>query len=235
MKMRPDGRSGGLWSRRAIRFTGIVSIAICALALMGGCTMMSAGADAVVITEGPSAALDRMLIRRAWMDIEAPDPIETAERATEITAQAGGHVLASSAVGDRRVSLTLRIPNPRLDETLDALSELGEVKQWRLSSEDVTEQVIDTEAHLQNLIVTRDRLRSHLDRTTTVEEIIAVERELARVQSEIDSLEGRLAHLRSGVALSTVELTVVRATVLGPLGHVGRAMWWGVSKLFVWR
>ena len=95
--------------------------------------------------------------------------------------------------------------------------------------------MIDAEARLENLIATRDRLREHLGRTSSVAEIVAVERELARVQTEIDSLEGRLAHLRSSVALSTVELQIEQKTVLGPLGYVVWGFLWGVEKLFVLR
>lgn len=49
----------------------------------------------------------------------------------------------------------------------------------------------------------RDRLRTPLERAKTVEELLEVERELARVQTEIDKQEGRLELRRRGVEIRT--------------------------------
>ena len=65
--------------------------------------------------------------------------------------------------------------------------------------------------------------------------MLEVERELARVQGELDSLEGRRAFLRDASALSHLELSIQRRVVLGPIGVVAKGVGWGVEKLFVWR
>ncbi len=106
------------------------------------------------------------------------------------------------------LEMTLRVPEPRLDETMDRLADLGKVVGRSLRSRDVTEEVIDLEARLRNLQALRDRLRSYLGQALNLEEILKVERELARVQTEIESIEGRLKLLKSQVAMSELEVRV---------------------------
>ena len=121
------------------------------------------------------------------------------------------------------------------EEARSRLETLGEVTGRNLSSEDVTEQYIDTDARLKNHIVLRDRLKKLLDRAQKVDEVLAIEKELTRVQSEIDSMEGRLKALRGQIDLAAVHLTIERRTILGPLGYVFKGIGWTVKKLFVWQ
>ena len=104
-----------------------------------------------------------------------------------------------------------------------------------VSAEDVTEQAIDLDARLKALLVTRERLRQLHEKASSVADVIAVERELARVQGEIDSLEGRLKHLRTSAALAEVQVSLRQKVVLGPLGVVAQALGTVITKLFVIR
>lgn len=75
------------------------------------------------------------------------------------------------------------------------------------NSEDLTRQMVDTEARLRAQTELRNRLQELL-RTSRgrLSDLLEVERELARVQSEIDSVQSQLAVMRTRVAMS--ELTV---------------------------
>ena len=72
---------------------------------------------------------------------------------------------------------------------IDGLSGLGDETDRRVTAEDVTEIVIDLVARLKNKIALRDRLRKLLDRAQDVKEVLVVEEQLTRIQSEIDSME----------------------------------------------
>ena len=48
-------------------------------------------------------------------------------------------------------------------------------------------------------------------------------------------MDARLETLRSRVSLSELRLTLEHAQILGPIGYVGKGVWWAVSKLFVIR
>lgn len=196
------------------------------------------GAIATVAPGAPPVALAgdtaRLLVRRAALDVVVDDVSRAAARAEAVLVSSGGYVERERRA-DRSASFTLRVPEKSLGATLDSLATLGTVASRRVSAEDVTEQAIDLDARLQSLIATRDRLRKLHETATSVTEVITVERELGRVQGEVDSLEGRLKHLRSSAALAAVELSIRQKIVLGPLGVIAKGLGTLLSKLFVWQ
>lgn len=118
-------------------------------------------------------------------------------RANDACVAAGCEVLVSSVSRDderrpAQAQLEARVPPDKLQAFLQQVSTLGSVGQHSKTAEDKTDEVIDTEARLKNMVEFRDRLR-HLMTTpgARLRELIEVERELVRVQSEIDSLASR--------------------------------------------
>jgi len=176
---------------------------------------------------------DRTIIRTGSL-VVAVREVPAAQAEVERLVSAAGGQVSRTSNSSGTVTMTLRIPDGRLDATLEAIASLGKVSERTLASQDVTEEVIDLDARIKALETSRDRLRLLHERTNTVEEIIAVERELARVQGELDSLQGRLRSLRSQADRSTVQLTLRQQQVLGPLGAVAAGLGWVVQKLFIW-
>lgn len=83
----------------------------------------------------------------------------------------------------------------------------GRIQGQTTSTEDLTRQIVDTEARLRAQTALRDRLQELLrSRPGRLADLLEVERELARVQGEIDSVQSNLAVMRTRVAMS--ELTV---------------------------
>ncbi len=83
----------------------------------------------------------------------------------------------------------------------------GSVTSEQTGVEDLTTQIVDGEARLRARIALRDRLQTMLEqREARLEELIQVERELARVQADIESRESVIAALRLRVSMS--ELSV---------------------------
>src|SRR5690606_16016714 len=99
------------------------------------------------------------------------------------------------------------------------------------SAVDVTDEMIDVEARLKNLYVLRDRFRALLDKAVKVSEILEIERELSRIQSDIDSVEGRISKIKGQVKYSEVHLLIEQKTVYGPIGYIGYGLYWLVTKL----
>lgn len=83
----------------------------------------------------------------------------------------------------------------------------GRVISETTNSEDLTRQIVDTEARLRAQTALRDRLQELLrSRPGRLADLLEVERELARVQSEIDSVQSALAVMRTRVAMSELNL-----------------------------
>jgi len=72
-----------------------------------------------------------------------------------------------------------------------------------------------------------------LGRAKDVADVLAIEKELNRIQSEIETQEAQLARLESEIAMSALSLNLERKHVLGPLGYLGYGIAWGITKLFV--
>ena len=101
-------------------------------------------------------------------------------------------------------TITVRVPSGKFRHALADISKLGDVLHRDESVEDVTEQFYDLQIRLRNARAVRDRLEQLLVEAKDVKEALAVEKELARLTGDIESMEGRLKRLRELIAFSTI-------------------------------
>ncbi|MBB3990571.1 DUF4349 domain-containing protein [Croceicoccus naphthovorans] len=77
-----------------------------------------------------------------------------------------------------------------------------------IGGEDLSKQIVDTEARVRARTILRDRLLEVLaTRKGTVAELVEAERAVARVNEEIDQAKGWLAEMRQRVDYSRMEIT----------------------------
>lgn len=159
---------------------------------------MVKGAAAPVL-QAEEAPLRRYVALRHDINIMTPaEAVESAwQQAQDACVAAGCEVLASVVSRDEQrrpssASLQARVPPGALDAFLARVTKLGSVGQHAQTADDKTDDVIDTDARLKNMVAFRDRLRGLLATPgARLKEVIEVERELVRVQSELDSLTSR--------------------------------------------
>ena len=175
---------------------------------------------------------DRLLVRRGDLAAVVEDVTPPLLRTHSLTTSLGGYI-ASESRDDRTVSVSMRVPEPKLDVALDSLSELGTVTSRSVSSQDVTEETIDVEARIQSLTAERDQLRALVQRASGLGDIFTIDRELARVQGEIDSLQHRLEHLRNSSALAELNAEFKKRREPGPVAAFFGAVGRGIGRLFV--
>jgi hypothetical protein len=97
------------------------------------------------------------------------------------------------------------------DALIDGLRKLGRITRHDISQVDRTLQVVDLAARLANQRALRDRLRALASqRADKLRDVLDLERELARVQGEIDSLDGQLRQVESVTRNVTVTLRFTR-------------------------
>jgi hypothetical protein len=174
----------------------------------------------------------RMLVRRGDLSEEVEDLTPPVVRTRSLTESLGGYI-ASESRDERRVSVSMRVPEPKLDVALDSLSQLGTVKSRKVSSQDVTEESIDVEARITSLSTERDQLRTLLEKAVNMSDVFTLERELARVQGDIDSLEHRLDHLKNTSALAELNAEFSKKREPGPISVFFSAIGRGIGRLFV--
>ena len=115
----------------------------------------------------------------------------------------------------QRANVTIRVLQDQFFSALDRIEALGIVLSRNLGSEDVSEQFIDLEARLKSALREEQSLLKLLERAGLVSEILAIERELARVRSEIERFQGQLNFLERRVDLATINVS------LTPEGQAG--------------
>ena len=92
--------------------------------------------------------------------------------------------------------ITVLVPKTLFYELMQGIKDIGtKVTNENINSTDVTAEFVDIEARLNVMKQTEHRFITLLSETSTVEEIMSVERELMRLRGEIDSLEGRMKYL----------------------------------------
>ena len=169
----------------------------------------------------------RRIIRNGTLNLEVADLLVAVAAVRAETAAAGGYVTNETQGRDeyniREGTITCRVPAEKLDATLAKLQALGRVHSIAIQAEDITEQYFNLEIRLRNQQQLEARLLKLLDQPgNKVAELVQVEREVARVRSEIDELEGRKRFWDSQVSLSTVtvELHEPRPAIVGEGGGI---------------
>jgi hypothetical protein len=175
--------------------------------IAGQPAMVSADTNAV------PTVLPTMLIRtgHAVVQVDSLEPAIT--RVRQLAQQLGGFVANTTMqVGQREMrqaTLQLRIPAARFDEAISGLTPVGKVESVNVTAEDVGEEFVDVSARVANARRLEERLIALLaTRTGSLEDVLAVERELARVREEIERHEGRLRYLRTRAAVSTLTVNL---------------------------
>lgn len=104
------------------------------------------------------------------------------------------------------------------------------------SGEDVTAEYVDLQSQLVNLQATRDRIRSFLDKATTVDEILKVNDQLSQVEQQIETIQGRQKYLADRSAFSTLTITItpdIPAVTPMPTSTPTVAPAWDPGKTFI--
>lgn len=226
---------------------GSVALALC-LNLLAGCAYRGgdvASAAAEPVSAGYSAsqgqASGRLLVWTADFSVEVADLGKSAEQLSARMVALGGYVEEKSDDGSQRQSFVYRVPKDAFNEALGDVERSGSVLSRHVKGEDVTEQYVDVGTRLKNNLALRDRFRDLLAKARDVKDILLIEAELNRIQSEVDSMEARMRVLKDQIQMATLRVTLHQqvppkpATIYGPLGYLYKGAEWFVIKLFVIR
>ncbi len=157
--------------------------------------------------------IERKIIRTAKLRMQVENVEKSTAAIQKQIKQKGGFtssVNLSSRGNYVNNSITIRIPNEKLDSLLDAIClEAKHIDQKSINAQDITEEFVDIQIRLKTKKEVRDRYVEVLrKKASTVEDILNAEERIRIVQEEIESKEGRLRYLRNQVSLSTIQLNI---------------------------
>ena len=160
-----------------------------------------------------TVVIPRMIIREGTATVEVDSLEPAVARVRQLAARLGGYVgnvsLQGGAEQVRTATVQLKIPAQRYEQAVSGLEPVGRVEAVQSTAQDVGEEFVDVTARTANARRLEERLVTLLaTRTGRLEDVLAVERELARVREEIERYEGRLRYLRTRVSVSTLTVTL---------------------------
>ena len=172
--------------------------------------LMQRGADArpSEARERASQARDRMIVRAATMVLTSDRFDQIRAEIERLVAAQQGRVTSLNMSGDpssrRSLRATVGVPAARLDALLTGLRGLGRVQEESLGSDDVTESFRDLTLRTANARREEQRLVELLTRRTgDLADVLAVEREVARVRLDIERMEAETRATEHRVDLAT--------------------------------
>jgi len=206
---------------------------VCASLLVLGCGgsanmeyLAQSGGDALAVAQQPARAAaeaaqeapsrlieQRKIIYNSDIDLVVEHFAEAESRIPEIIEQHGGYIADLTVDRTRGSYLTgrfsARVPTQNYNALLSALESLGSPETRTQTAQEVTEEYVD----LQSRIASKQQLEARIlklleTQGATLEKVIHVERELARVREEVERMQGRLRYLTNRVALATVTINL---------------------------
>ena len=212
---------------------------------------MDAPAEAKVSGLGSSESqasaapdMSEKIIYNADVTLETTSFDDALARIAALVKELGGYMESTSVSGSNYSSIargkegarsahyTIRIPASRFNDLIGTISDLGNVPYSNTYTRNVTTQYYDTQSRLEAFRVQEKRLLEMLSIAETVEDMLAIQRELTEVQYEIDSLTGKLRYLDNQVRYSTVNLSVNEVREYTPEPTIQLTYWERMSKGF---
>ena len=109
--------------------------------------------------------------------------------------------------------LTIRVPAEKFDLLLKNISEsVQKLDSKNVDVLDVTAEYIDIDARIKTKKELQNKYIELLKRATNVEEILSIEKEIGNLQTEIETVEGRMRYLKDKIAFSTLTVTYYQET-----------------------
>ena len=153
----------------------------------------------------------RKIVKKGSIRFATTDVNETQSLITQTVQELNGYIAnfnADSHSNRLEHRLTIRVPANQFDSLVNTVSRsVNKFDSKVIEALDVTEEYVDIEARTKTKKELQNRYIALLERAETIEEILRIEREIGSLQTEIETVEGRMRYLRDRVAFSTLNVT----------------------------
>lgn len=157
--------------------------------------------------------LGRDIIFTAEVTVAVGDVAAAGAQATEAVQSLGGFLFGQQSTGgaEARSTLVFKIDPANFQAALAALGDIGEVRNQRVTADDVTERVVDLESRITTAAASVERLRALLEGATDIDTIADIEEQLLQRETTLETLRGQLRTLQDAVALATITVHLTEA------------------------
>jgi hypothetical protein len=180
-----------------------------------------------------SAGVSRKLVYVANLRIEVDSADAAISTVKTLTSSLNGYIINSN-----NYFVSLRVPAAHFEDAMRMISSIGKLKDKTISGRDITDEYYDIQTRLANAENARKRYLDLLAKAENVEAALRVERELERLNGDIEKYKGRISVLREVTSLATINVYLQCKTQPqvspGPIGYVFVGMYHALKWLFVW-
>jgi hypothetical protein len=155
---------------------------------------------------------DKKIIKNAELSVEAKNYKTFNDFIHQQVKQAGGYVAGEEqSRSEYKIEniVTIKVPVDQFDNLVKAITSTKDdnVESQKVTSQDVTGEVIDTRSRTEAKRQVRLRYIELLKQAKNMEEILKVQQEINNIQEEIEAGAGRVTYLTHAAAYSTIQLT----------------------------
>ena len=169
--------------------------------------------SAVSKVQPSPATRDRVIVHTGNMILVVDDVAGSVDRITGMAREFGGWVVNSDRSSRHRGFVAIRVPAESLTGVMDRLEGTAiDVKARSLTSEDVTDEYVDSQSRLVSLRETERVLLELLGRADDVEDALKVQQEITQLQVQIEELQGRINFLEETAAYSLLMVSLELST-----------------------
>ncbi len=161
--------------------------------------------------------IGRDIIFTATIAVEVESVGEASAEALAEVQKFGGLLFGQQTTteGINRTILTFRVRPEDFQQAVAALGGIGTLRDQSISSDDVTERVVNLESQITTAEASVARLRGFLEGATGLDQVANFENQLLDRETNLELLRGQLRTVRAQVDLATITLTITER-VPGP-------------------
>jgi hypothetical protein len=153
---------------------------------------------------------DRKIIKTADLSVETKSFVKFTDRLHRLVRESGGYLSQeeqSQTPTEIDNTVVIKVPVDRFDDLLQQLpADSDQLKEKKVSSQDVSLEVVDTRSRLETKREVRERYLDILKQANKMKDILAIQEQIDGIQEEMDGAAGRIAYLSHASAFSTVNL-----------------------------
>jgi hypothetical protein len=157
-----------------------------------------------------AAQRGREIIYTASVSVGVDDVEEAGKQAVDIIAEVGGFISSQNTTGgtEPRSQITFKVDPENFSTAIERLAGIGELRNQTISTDDVTERVVDLQSRIDVTQLGVDRLREAMENTTTLTDFAELENLLLSRESDLEVMRGTLRTLRDQIDLATITLVL---------------------------
>lgn len=156
---------------------------------------------------------ERKIIYSSWFNFQTEEYDESLEVLKNLCDKYGAYFESSESYGNKTYStrssrFKIRVPKSNYHSFISEAGSIGTIVGNGENNSDVTENYFDTQARLESAQLREERLLEILKNAKTLDDVLALERELSDVRYEIESFTGTLRKYDSLISYATCTVNI---------------------------